>query len=202
MNEIERQCYPKPHMLAYYRFPERDLLGPEPADGPLKVMAVFKVADAYNQELLMMWGLGLLNTEACIPPSKTQPVYMGAYRSPGAFIYWFSYESAKLWGLSPSHENREIIPWRRNVRAFSTIASTSFSTAQLEEANPFKLNTPSRLSAYGDDLRLFEYSLRFTTNDPFNSCLDLFGSRWPLLFLRWSPPELDEMFSTILPPSQ
>lgn len=202
LNEIERQYYPRPKWIPYYRFEHIGPMELAPTDGPIKVMATFKVHDAYVPELLIMWHLGLLNTEAFIPPSKTPPVYIRAQKGPGAFWYRISYELAELWGVSPRLDHRKVFPWRRNIRAFSTIVSTTFSTAQFEEANPFKLNTPNRLSAYGDDLRLFEYCRRFTTDNPFNSCLDLFGNEWPLPFLRWSPPGLDEMFSTPLPPAR
>jgi hypothetical protein len=95
---------------------------------------------------------------------------------------------AEFSGLKQIQKSRETFPWRKNIRSLATIGSATFSEAQFEEENPFILKIPKRLSVYGDDLRLFEYSLRFTTDNPFNSYLDVFGSSWPLIFLKCPPP--------------
>ncbi len=201
MNEIERQYHSKPRWVADYRIPETSPMELASTDGPIKVMATFKVNDAYDPDLLIMWHLGLLNTEAFIPPSKTPPVYIGGDRGAGAFWHHIPYDLAELWGVCPRLDHRQGFPWRRNIRAFSSIASTSFCTAQFEEANPFKLNIPKRLSVYGDDLRLFEDSVNRMLKDPSLLLLDQGGMSWTMLFFRWSPPEQDEMFSTLLPHS-
>ena len=71
--------------------------------------------------------------------------------------------------------------------------------AQFTDANLFKLNTPKRISEYGDDLRLFEFSLPHISDPAFwyNG-----GASSSMLFYKWSQSDLYEMFSAPIPPSQ
>jgi hypothetical protein len=83
MNEAWRRTLPVPQLLYIdSRFPEAeaDLIKLEPKDGPLNVIATFKVVDDHISE--RVWDLGLLTTEAFIPPPNNQPIYAVARREP------------------------------------------------------------------------------------------------------------------------
>lgn len=205
MNEAARQTLPVPQLLfiSSFHLPS----DPKHKIGSICAPEEFEILNPFYFPGHHEWdqsNTGWLKTEACIMPSKLD------------YIRYPSYSYARLllvhneWllpatGLKAPNEKNDSFSRLRNIRAFSTIAPTSFSTAQLEAANPFKLNTPERLSEYGDDLRLLEYSLTHTRNNPFIDPAflvpDRFTWSWSLYFSRWSPPEVDEMFSTPLPPS-
>lgn len=81
--EVGRHPLPVPQLLSIgSRFPaaEADLVKLEPNDGPLSVIAAFKVVDPNISE--GKWHLGLLTTEALIPPPNNQPVYAVARSGP------------------------------------------------------------------------------------------------------------------------
>ena len=139
-----------------------------------------------------------INTEAIIMPSGIEFVfncepYQGAFWIRGSHGW-----PLPVLDLRPPLEKDAPFSrlWLRGIRVFSTVGSTAFSATQFDEDNPFQLNTPKRLSIYGDDLRLFEFSIHHTRNDP--SFFDFGNAMLFHLFYRWSPPDQDEMLSTLL----
>lgn len=203
MNEIERQIHPVSQLL--FVFPLHRPSDPEHKIGDISAPEEFNIFCPSHFPNHRRWhqsNAGWLNTEGFIMPSKLEDIEYDDIRSYARLILLPNEWLLPATGLKPPNEKDDPFYWSKSIPAPATLRSTAFSGAQFEEANPFKLNIPKRLSEYGNDLRLFEYSLRLNTDNPFDSHLEFVGNKWHLLFFRWSPPDLDEMFSTLLPPSQ
>jgi hypothetical protein len=201
LNEIGHLCLPTPQLLYMHGSEQDQILQsldsqlPEPDEFDIFHPDIVARHDWYQSNAER------INTEAVIMPSGIEFVFNCEPYQGAVWIRWSYGRLLPVLDLRPPLENDTPFSrlWLRDIRAFSTVGSTAFSTSHFAAANPFQLNIPKRLSIYGDDLRLFEFSLPHITDEAF---WYQGAGLWMTLFFRWHPADQDEIFSTPLPPSQ
>jgi hypothetical protein len=191
------QCVPTPQMLYVFSQPWEDYpLKREESDGRLFVTNGFRALYNFNHGYrykIYEGGWRWLFRHTFIIRSVVWDVPDDEFEEPHYAFRVFS--SRPVLSLRPPKVHDRGFSWGTHVRAPAMIRSVALSEAQYEDDNPFTLNIPKRLCVYGDDLRVFETSLRFNRWDD----TGFGGSRWPMLLLRWSPPAQDEMLSMQFP---
>lgn len=192
MHEVLQQSLPTPQLLYFDNYQGRHQksdfkIGDISASEEFKILYIYPVSFPENHywhryEPNTDW----LNTEAFVMPSPA-----GVQSHPSCYEsrqmaqpVQLSYARLQLylpWKNPAVDENLPeeyagTFSWLKDIRAPATIRFSTFSKAEFEDRNPFRLHIPKRLSEYGDDLGLFEYSLRVLRIDLFSGP-GFFGNR-------------------------
>lgn len=200
VEEACRQCTPIPQLLYIPTRPWEDYpLRSVESDGRINVTSGFR--DLYNSnfgyryKIFQIGGAHWVRKVEFILRSVVWDVpdeEFGAFsRDSDIFssrLPVFSLRSPKAYGGG--------FHWLKNVRVPSTTHPMAVFLAQFTDANPFKLNTQSTFPNTA--------TISGCLNSAFLTSVTWYsgGASSTILIHRWSPPDLDEMFSTPLPPSR